>query len=362
MTISAAAAAKAIAAALSDERSRQRLGWILAAVLSPVIVLAAAVGGALATAARHNQDTAALAFSNTPIPAAVPAEYRAHIGAMRAAFAELDGAAALLEARMEAGNSLDATRIKAVFFALCFGGDPASADAAAFADCFVRWEERIRTVTVEGENGPYEAEETYTVPVPVTDLGAVCAALAARLGLTAAPEDRANATEIYHRVLYGAAVPAYGPEFDDWLGSLPLSDAPFVGAEGFVSPLGEGWRDMVASEFGFRRDPFTGEQRMHTGIDLAAPAGTPIRAALPATVCFVRYSNTGYGYHLMLDHGGGFATLYAHCSDIFVSEGQAVNAGDVIAAVGSTGRSSGNHLHFEVIAGGEKQNPRGYLP
>ncbi len=85
-------------------------------------------------------------------------------------------------------------------------------------------------------------------------------------------------------------------------------------------------------------------------------------AALPCTVCLVRHAATGYGYHVMLDHGGGFVTLYAHCSKILVYEGQEVNAGDVIAELGFTGCSTGPHLHFEIIVGGEKQNPRSYLP
>ncbi len=100
----------------------------------------------------------------------------------------------------------------------------------------------------------------------------------------------------------------------------------------------------------------------HGGIDLGAPKGTSIRAALPGTVYVVRYANSGYGYHVMIDHGGGFVTLYAHCSKIFATEGQQVEAGTVIAEVGSTGRSTGNHLHFEVRIAGEKQNPRSYLP
>jgi hypothetical protein len=362
MTLPIGAIAKTAAAVLSDEKTRKRLGWVLAAILSPVILLAAVIGGVLSGAVRHNQEAVALAFSDTPLPVSAPAEYRDHIRAMRGAFAGLDSATAALEAQMEGGDGLDGARIKAAFYALCFGGDPAAVDTGIFADCFVRWEERIRTVTVEDEEGTHEEEETYEIPVPVTDLGAVCAALASRLGLAAAPEDRANAAEIYYRVLYGAPAPTYGSEFDDWLGGLPLSTAPFIGVEGFCSPLGEDWRSMVTSEFGYRRDPFTGLRRGHTGIDLAAPAGTPIRAALPGTVYFARYANTGYGYHLMLDHGGGFTTLYAHCSRILASVGQTVSAGDTVAEVGSTGRSTGNHLHFEIMIRGEKQNPRSYLP
>jgi len=119
---------------------------------------------------------------------------------------------------------------------------------------------------------------------------------------------------------------------------------------------------MVTSEFGYRIDPFTGRHKGHSGIDLAAPQGTPIRAALDGTVLFARYKTTGYGYHLAIDHGGGFVTFYAHCSKILVTEGQAVKAGDIIAEVGSTGRSTGPHLHFEVRINGEIQNPRSYLP
>jgi len=118
----------------------------------------------------------------------------------------------------------------------------------------------------------------------------------------------------------------------------------------------------VTSEFGNRNDPITKEIKFHGGVDLGAKKGTSIRAALRGTVCLVRFSSTGYGYHVMIDHGGNFATLYAHCSKILVYEGQEVGAGDVIAEVGSTGRSTGNHLHFEIIINGEKQNPRSYLP
>ena len=179
--------------------------------------------------------------------------------------------------------------------------------------------------------------------------------------ITGDSED-ANASEIYYRVLYGRPAPTYGQEFDEWSDGLPLSDAPFIGADGFCSPLGEGWRSMVTSEFGYRKDPFTGQTKGHSGLDLGAGKGTSIRAALPGTVYVVRYSTSGYGYHVMVDHGGGFVTLYAHCSKILVTEGQTVDAGTVIAEVGSTGRSTGNHLHFEVRINGEKQNPRSYLP
>jgi murein DD-endopeptidase MepM/ murein hydrolase activator NlpD len=75
---------------------------------------------------------------------------------------------------------------------------------------------------------------------------------------------------------------------------------------------------MVTSEFGWRIDPITHQGAGHSGIDLGAPKGTQILAALPGTVYAVRYSTTGYGYHIMIDHGGGFVTLYGHCSKLRV--------------------------------------------
>jgi len=182
------------------------------------------------------------------------------------------------------------------------------------------------------------------------------------MGKTATSTDRANATKIYYRIIYGKPAPAYGDEFDDFTNGLTASDEPFIGADGFCCPVGENWEDQVTSEFGYRLDPITGEKTYHGGIDLGMPKGTPIRCALDGTVMLVRRLTTGYGYHVMADHGGGVVTLYAHCSDIIVTEGQKVTAGQEIAKVGSTGRSTGNHLHFEIRIDGEKQNPRNYLP
>jgi murein DD-endopeptidase MepM/ murein hydrolase activator NlpD len=103
-------------------------------------------------------------------------------------------------------------------------------------------------------------------------------------------------------------------------------------------------------------------QRYHTGIDLAAPYGTPIVAAKSGQVEVAGWSSFGYGFHVILDHGGGVETLYAHMSRIAVRPGQWVEAGQVIGYVGSTGWSTGPHLHFEVRVNGVPRNPLAYLP
>lgn len=117
----------------------------------------------------------------------------------------------------------------------------------------------------------------------------------------------------------------------------------------------------ISSGFGNRQDPFGGGVRMHTGIDIVASQGTPIHAARSGTVNSAGW-NGGYGNAVIIDHGDGLATLYGHQSQIAVSAGEKVNQGDVIGYVGSTGNSTGPHLHFEVRVNGEPQNPLNYLP
>jgi len=142
------------------------------------------------------------------------------------------------------------------------------------------------------------------------------------------------------------------------------ADNPYSGnIESFGSPFAIDWRAAVTSEFGPRTDPITGQINAgHLGIDIAFPLGTEITAVMSGKVIYVRYPTTGYGYHLAINHGNDLVTLYAHCSKILVNEGDIVSQGDVIALVGSTGRSTGPHLHLETINGGIPQNPREYLP
>jgi murein DD-endopeptidase MepM/ murein hydrolase activator NlpD len=100
----------------------------------------------------------------------------------------------------------------------------------------------------------------------------------------------------------------------------------------------------------------------HSGIDIAYAVGVPIMAADGGYVSYAGWDNTGYGYEVLINHGNGFSTRYAHLSQYYVDAGQPVARGQVIAAMGSTGNSTGPHLHFEVIYGGVPQNPLFYLP
>ncbi|BBO19967.1 MAG: peptidoglycan DD-metalloendopeptidase family protein [Burkholderiales bacterium] len=115
-----------------------------------------------------------------------------------------------------------------------------------------------------------------------------------------------------------------------------------------------------ASSFGWRIDPFTGEQAMHEGIDFSAPPGTPIRAAA-AGIVVAAERHPFYGNMVEIDHGNDLVTRYAHASKLLVKEGALVKRGQKVAEVGSTGRSTGPHLHFEVRFKGAAQNPNRFL-
>lgn len=133
------------------------------------------------------------------------------------------------------------------------------------------------------------------------------------------------------------------------------------GKEGWGSPfVGQDWRAVVTSEFGNRIDPINGGSDFHTGIDIGFPYGTPINAVKSGVVEYTS-DQTTYGNHLVIDHGNGVKTLYAHCSQILVRSGQRVAKGEVVALVGATGNVTGPHLHLNVEIDGELQNPRGYI-
>ncbi len=170
-------------------------------------------------------------------------------------------------------------------------------------------------------------------------------------------EYRFNARQDEYLTLLAAEDVA--PLWADLLGGFEMGElGGEVLAPGSDTTLADGalqWPLPVAgtitSPQGYRTDPITGETSYHSGTDIAVPEGTPILAAADGTVTVANALDSwggSYGYYVKLDHGGGLTTLYAHCSSICVTAGQQVQAGEVIAYVGQTGRATGPHLHFEI--------------
>ncbi len=121
----------------------------------------------------------------------------------------------------------------------------------------------------------------------------------------------------------------------------------------FVWPFAED--QYISSPFGTRIDPISGEIKTHGGTDIAASLGTPILAVADGVVVAATWHNS-YGYYVKIKHDDTYSTLYAHCSALYVSVGQTVKQGQVIADCGSTGYSTGSHLHYEVIQNGIRVN------
>ena len=356
MSAAAVAAIKAAILALTDESTRKKIGWVLVAILSPIILLIAFLCSVLSGGAEHNVSVVELCFHGGTFSSGVPSEYRQYVLEMRESFGTLDSMVEEINSLLEDGKSLGSDRVKAIFYVLYFGGQqPDEVGLQSFVDCFVTYTEGTRTVIgIDEEGNEVEVEETYQIRHLVDNLAQVYERIGSTMGIEITGNHQANANSVYNLIVYGSPDGASGSWFSG-------ASVPYIGADGFCSPIGAGWESVVTSEFGYRSDPFTGETRGHTGMDLAVPTGTPIRAALPGTVTVSQY-NSSYGYYVMIDHGNGLSTLYGHNSQLLAQVGQTVEAGDIISLSGSTGRSTGPHLHFEVRVNGQRTNPRAYLP
>ncbi len=146
----------------------------------------------------------------------------------------------------------------------------------------------------------------------------------------------------------------------DEVGKLVLRKQDMLASIPSVEPIPQD-ETRLSSGFGERMHPIYKIGKAHLGLDFTSPVGTPIHATGDATVEFAGYNSSGYGNHVILNHGYGYQTLYGHMSKVLVRRGQKVKRGDIIGEVGSTGLSSGPHLHYEVIKDGEHLDPINFL-
>jgi len=167
----------------------------------------------------------------------------------------------------------------------------------------------------------------------------------------------------------GSQPPSPEPRVDAMLRRLRFEQQSLAEIEGAVKEQEARLKNMpsiwpvqgwVASGYGYRRDPFTGRRAMHPGIDIVAPTGTPVAATAAGHVTHAGWKS-GWGRCVEINHGHGIRTFYAHCRSLKVIAGANVFRGDVIATVGSSGRSTGTHLHYGVLAGGKWVDPDNYV-
>ena len=242
MAVDPVTVAKIAAAALSDEKVRKGLGWILVAILSPLILLIAVIFSFASGGADHNNATVEACFYGASFSAEVPAEFRSYVSEMQSAFSSLDSAVASVNSQMEDG-SLDSVRVKAIFYALCFGADiPATATANNVVGCFYTTEIRTRMVQVEKEDGTItEEEEEYTVAVPVS-LEHAYANLSSLLGYAVTADHRSNADHIY--TMIAGVVGGDGSYSGDYERGTAYSVE--LDISGFTDPATKNATDLVA--------------------------------------------------------------------------------------------------------------------
>jgi murein DD-endopeptidase MepM/ murein hydrolase activator NlpD len=137
---------------------------------------------------------------------------------------------------------------------------------------------------------------------------------------------------------------------------MPREDLKLALGELFIYPI----RGRLTSPYGWRNDPISGVRRYHAALDLAAPQGTAIKAAMDGRIATVGFNST-YGNYIIMAHAGGFQTLYGHLSATSVNQGARVSQGGKIGEVGSTGYSTGPHLHFAVYKNNKAVNPLEFL-
>ncbi len=215
---------------------------------------------------------------------------------------------------------------------------------------------------LEGARANYQtqkaAQESYLAGLRTDEAALESKKKEAEGYLTALERDQASYVALYEKNL--AAEEALQAELQAYLKELEAKqNNKYVGGQ-FMWPVPLDYV-RVTSEYGGRTSPITGKYEFHNGIDIPAAYGTSIYASNAGTVT-VATNHWSYGNYIMVDHGGGYATLYAHCSKLLVKKGDKVKKGDVIAKVGSTGYSTGNHLHFSMYESSAHTDPRKWFP
>lgn len=345
--------AKVLLSLVQSKKGRNLLKSITIIALSPILLIMIFLISGADGASKHNNHLIDVVFMNHEISPSVPDEYRIFIENYKVTFQQIDDELATLEI---SDGRLDSTLIKSILFGATIDSDNnqflTSLNISEYLKCFYIADK------------PSDESPPVHKAISSTDTVIHNASSYLKIDL----ESKTEAIyEIYHVALTGInkGLDTYVPM------AILLEDAyiisektPYIGDD-FRSPLEDDWKQYVTSEFG-PREPIplpdgSKTSNYHTGIDFGRPQGTPLLAVGDGKVVAVRYTDEGLGFFCVIDHGGGVFTVYAHMSRIHVTENQVLKQGQQIGEVGSTGYSTGAHLHFEVIVNRQYVNPRLHL-
>ncbi|CAM3547852.1 M23 family metallopeptidase [Erysipelothrix anatis] len=346
---------------LTTKNGRKTLSKMLLVAMAPLLLVLLIVSGGADGAAQHNNHLIDVLFNQKEVSSSAPVEYQEFIQNYKVIFSEIDDEITSLQ---NVKGFADTTLMKSIILASSLDKD----SNAYLLD--LKPSEYIKNfyeeVEIELDDNQVEQDSTITSFQMITDIETILSNTSKFLNVDMHTK-KVVMYEIYYVVLTGRDKPLDGfvPMKtllkDAYIESVKTN---YIGGE-FGSPFKDDWRDDVTSEFG-PRDPITlpdGTKTgdMHRGIDFGKPLGTPISSVADGKVVAVQYTDVGLGFFVVIDHRGGVFTVYGHNSRILVAQGNDVKKGQIIAEVGSTGASTGAHLHFEVIVNKQHVNPRVYL-
>ncbi len=326
--------------------------------VSPLILIILMIVSIADGTSKHNNHLIETLFHDAQVSDSTPKEYQLVIEKYKNLFDEIDKQISLLE---NVRGSFDNTLIKSIL--LTYFINNKDFNYLISIDNYLSNFYELENVEETNDEGITE-EVIYKVVILDTNRLLNNASTFLDFDLL---EKQIQVSEIYNVALTGSSqdIEQYIP-MSALLKDLYIEseNTPYIGGI-FSSPFEDDWRKHVSSEFGARTPIIlpdgTNTGDYHTGIDMARPLGTSLLSIGNGKVVAVRHTNIGLGLFVVIDHGGGVFSVYGHMARIYVKENQILNVGDKIGEVGSTGYSTGPHLHLEIIKDRNYVNPRKYL-
>ena len=358
-------AVKVFITLIRTDEGKKLLKNITIFLLSPLIILMLLIVTFQDASAKHNNKVIDVLFNDAEITHDTPDEFKSVIKKITLVFDVIDKK---IESFENVEGKLDNTFVKSILFQSFLIDEKVleNINTDAYLALFYTLEEKEVEIETDDETSP-PMVETKTIIKPIQDTDLLLIKASNHLGVDLKPH-KGSLYELYYVALIGNK-----DGFDNAKSlSLILEEAyiesekkEYVGGS-FGSPFNGEWQDFVTSEFG-PRTPVTLPDgsvtgNYHYGIDLGLSFGTPLLSVNKGEVVAAKHTNGDFGFYVLIDHGGGVFSFYAHLSKINVEENMTIEKSELIGEVGSTGASTAPHLHLEVIENRTRVNPRRYLP